>query len=534
MQMSTEPRVLPDLARIGAARFGSRTALGSLSSPTALTYQELLERTRRAAAGLRARSLTMGDRVLLVAEGRPEWPVALFAILEAGGIAVPIPASTAPPAVAAIASHAKARWTVVSEATARLASALGDARLVMLEELTRSGPGNDPVASPSSAEDGVAMLAFTSGSTTAPRAVELTHRNLLADLRSLLAMRRAEPGDAFLSMLPPAHLFELVGGLFGPLACGARVVYAGVPLPNRIVAALREERITHALAVPALLDALHQEVLDGLALAGLLEAARRHQRPSQTVRWFGEELAQLQKEWIRENVRDRIGSTFHTVVVGGAAVDPSWAEVLRPRGIALEVGYGLTEAGPIVSVGRAGECPPDSVGRPLPGIDVRVDDGGEILVRGDNVMRGYFEDPRATGEMLQGGWLHSGDQGHLDDRGFLFIDGRLKEVMVTAAGETLYPEEVEPYYESPQFSEWCVVGLRGPDGNDVPTLVVVVAANSPRELVEREYASLRAAAPARCRVAGVLVLDRPLPRTALGKVRRRALAQSLSADQERP
>ena len=288
---------------------------------------------------------------------------------------------------------------------------------------------------------------------------------------------------------------------------------------------------------------------------------------------------------VRTAVRARIGDSLRVLCVGGAAVDPAWARVLAPLGIRLEVGYGLSEAGPIVSLGLAGVCPADSVGRPLPGVDVRVDGRGEIHVRGPSVMRGYWDDPVGSAEALSGGWLCTGDLGRLDAQGFLFVSGRLKDVIVTASGETLYPEEIEPHYASPLFAEHCVVPVRGRQGtfeatrgveprrraftdgavaaagarrraaalapppprplpaahpdvpargrqpNDEPTLAV---APTRREITDEELAAavarLRASAPARGRVAGFLRRAEPLPRTALGKLRRRVLADALATE----
>lgn len=533
--MSKDLHLLPDLIREGARRFPAEPALGRMQGRqpgvSELTYAELHEHVRRGAAALQATGLAPGDRVLLLMEGRPEWAAAFFAILEAGLVAVPMPASTSPESAAAAARYAEVRACALSEKTLALAGALAGVRHVSLDDLFASE--RCPPAPASAGEQDVALLAFTSGSTARPHAVELTHANLLSNLRALLVLGRAEPGDAFLSMLPPAHLFELVVGLFWPIACGARVIYAGALLPNRLVEALRKRRITHALAVPALLDALYEEVLDELVDAGVLDEARRRQRPAETARWLRQEMHTAEMDRIREGLRARIGPAFHSLLVGGAALDPVWAELLPPLGISLEVGYGLTEASPIVSVGRSGACPAGSAGRPLPGIDVRVDERGEILVRGLNVMRGYFREPEATAAALEGGWLHTGDHGSIDEEGFLFVTGRLKEAMVTAAGETLYPEEIEPYYESPLFAEWCVVPLRGPHGNDVPTLLVVAAGpHATLEALRQECDRLRAAAPARCRVAGMRQIEGRLPRTALGKIRRRALAATLDRDKE--
>jgi long-chain acyl-CoA synthetase len=516
---------LPDLVRRSAERYADAVALAPVpGNGTGWSYEHLHALMERGAAQLESAGLAPGDRVLLYLESCAAWPVALFAILEAGLVAVPLAADTPLATAAAVAALAGTRLAVLGNRTRGLAAIRGDVRYLTVEQLlqpesTTRHPDRKPPPE-------VALLAFTSGSTREPRAVELTHANLLANLRSLLQVRRAAPGDSFLSMLPPAHLFELMTGLLGPLACGARIVYATSLLPHRVVDALRDERITHALSVPALLDVIYEEVVNQLVDVGAAQAAARGQSVAETARRLQQELDVAERQRLHASVRERIGTSFHTLAVGGAAFDPAWATVTAAVGVRLEVGYGLTEASPLVSIGLAAECPPRSAGRPLPGVEVKVDEIGEILVRGPNVMRGYFGDPANTAAVLQDGWLRTGDHGRLDDNGFLFITGRLKEVLKTAAGETLYPDEVEPYYDSPLFAERCVAALPGPHGNDLPTLFVVAASAAIDERELRQvFEDLRAAAPSRFRVADMVPLAGPLPRTPLGKVRRRSVAQ---------
>jgi long-chain acyl-CoA synthetase len=518
---------IPDVVRRSAERYPDAPALAPVPGLAGgWSYAQVRALLERGAGALRDLDLAAGQRVLLLAEPGAAWPVAFFSILEAGLVAVPLPAQTPPATAATVAAFCGARAAILGQRSSALAARNG-LRCLPVEQLLQAKPtpgrvggahGPGPVPE-------LAVLAFTSGSTSQPRAVELTHANLLANLEALLCVRQAAPGDSFLSMLPPAHLFEAMVGLLGPLACGARVVYAASLLPHRVLAALRDEHITHALSVPALLEVLYEEVVNELVDAGVLDPSRRHQSPAETARRLRHEMAEPERTALRKSIRERIGTSFHTLVIGGAALDPAWAEITAALGLRLEVGYGLTEASPIVSLGLACHAPPGSAGRALPGVEVRVAADGEILVRGPNVMRGYFQDPDATAAALQDGWLHTGDHGHLDDEGFLFITGRLKEVLVTAAGETLYPEEVEPYYDSPLFAERCVAGLPGPQGNDLPTLFVVPASPDVGEPeLRRAFEDLRAAAPARLRVPQMVRLAGPLPRTALGKIRRRSLA----------
>jgi long-chain acyl-CoA synthetase len=167
----------------------------------------------------------------------------------------------------------------------------------------------------------------------------------------------------------------------------------------------------------------------------------------------------------------------------------------------------------------------------LESLQIQIAAQGEILVKGPSIMKGYFKDPQATRDALRDGWLQTGDRGRLDEAGFLFVEGRIKEAMVTGSGETIYPEDIEPWYEDPVFAEVCVAALPGPDGNDLPTLFAVPADEAVTgEQLEDVFKGLKASAPDRLKAHQCIRLDRPLPRTATGKVLRRLVA---AAYQER-
>jgi long-chain acyl-CoA synthetase len=539
--MTPRLSTLTDIVRTGADRFPDRVALQSAraAGPAArggaddLTYSQLRDRVRRLGRALRARGLDRGDRVLLTAPASPDWLVAFFGILDGGLVVVPVPEAVGAPLVAAVAAHTGARLCLTGPRQHDLAAAFQGvpcaAVAALLDGHGFDGDGGvDPGGAGTGGDDRLAVLAFTSGSTSRPRAVELTHANLIANLRSLLSARGSTEPETLLSMLPPAHLFELVVGQLAPLAVGGRIVYAGTLLPNRLVDAIRAHEVTRVLVVPALLDALCREVVGSLIEQGAVPSiCRDSSAVSMSLKLRRLDSAALGR--LRQAVRGCLGARFRAVGLGGAAIGPGWSEVLGAAGVTMDVGYGLTEAGPLVSLGWAADCPAGSVGRALPGVDVRIDANGEILVRGAGVMRGYFASPAMTAGAIDDGWLRTGDRGHLDAAGFLYIAGRTKEVIVTPAGDTLHPEEIEPYYASRIFAEHCVAPVPGPDGNDVPVLVAVpkqrdVAA----AVVDREFDDLRAAAPPRYRVAAMLRRDQPLPRTLLGKLKRRELGNSLA------
>jgi long-chain acyl-CoA synthetase len=500
-------------------------ALEDATGSRRVTYGALWSSVERAAAVLRARGLQPGDRVLLAADAGPDWMTGFLSISHAGLVAVPIPAATPAALARLVVMFAGVRAWISDRADDDLSAALSNLpRFLPADLATATVP---PLTTRPSDPDATAVLVFTSGSTTRPRAVALSHAALRANLRALLAARQAGPDEALLSTLPPSHAYELVAGQLAPLAAGARVVYAGVPLPNRIVEAVRTRAITRMVMVPALFEALVRDVIDGLIAHGAVEEACRTLAP----RDLAVELRDRAPEAIarlRTAIRDRVGPSLRTVTIGGAAIDPAWADVLAMAGIDLDVGYGLTEAGPVVAMGRASHCPPGSVGQPLPGVQVRIDADDEVLVRTESAMQGYAGDAAATAAAFDGPWLRTGDRGRVDANGFLFITGRIKEAMVTSAGETIYPDEIEPFYVSPLFAECAVVPAAGADGNDQPTLVVVPATESTdTDTIRRAVAELTAAAPARLRIHGFTCRTLPLPRTSVGKIRRRALADEL-------
>ncbi|MHC4953407.1 MAG: AMP-binding protein [Planctomycetota bacterium] len=456
---------LPDLLHASAECFRARPVVGEM------TYGEL-----QAAVCLRAHELrhefATGTPVVLDGPAGPEWITEFFAIIEAGLVAVPL-----------LPGMDRAR----------------------VERLV----GNAPV------EAGTALLVCTSASEIKPVIVRHTHASLLADHRALLAARRVDPGDTLLSVLPPAHLFELMAGLLGPIACGARIVHQGVPLPHRILARIRAESVCRVLLVPALFEMIVRALVDEKPSPAATLAAKLRRHPDPRA--------------LRRTAREALGDAFDAFVVGGAALDPAWKEIAGLLGFRLEVGYGLTEAGPIVALGDAAELPVGSCGRPLPGIEVKVGGCGEILVRGPNVMAGYHGDRRATAAAFRNGWLRTGDRGRLDRDGCLYIDGRIKDAIVPSTGETFWPPEIEEHYASELFAEFCVAPRRAADGNDEAVLFVV-----PRDgdhgTIEREFHRLRRAAPKRARVKRMRIVDGPFPRTVGGNVRRRDLARDREHD----
>jgi long-chain acyl-CoA synthetase len=449
----------------------------------------------RLAGGWRAEGFERGDVVAVVAEGGVPFALALLSASRAGLATLVVDPRSSPEEAALACERARAKAWVPCGSVA-LAAPPG-IRTFPFDESGCPALATGESATAASCDPGApAILLATSGTSGRARVVALTAANLLADLEGAFEVHPAAPDDVFLSLLPVSHAFGLVPGFLGPLWIGASVVFPTARNPHRLLDLAREERVTQVFVVPALLRMMAEEIRDAADGRRLLD-----------------------------EIRTRLRSIF----CGGAPLAPDLAREIVSAGLPLWIGYGLTETSPIVTLGPAAGSPPGSCGRPIPGIEVRVDpESGEVLVRGPIVMRGYAGDAEATAAALRDGWLHTGDRGRLDAEGHLFLEGRLGEIIVTAGGEKLSPEEIEGAYRSDLFAEICVVGLPDPErgGGEFPVLVAVPRDGKDDRALREEYVRLSIRAGRR-RAKQLVVRREPLPRTRTGKVRRDLVRQRL-------
>ncbi len=489
-----------------------------------------------------------GDRVALWANGSPEWVLAMFALHRLGAVAVPLDPQWPPQEVEQAARFAGAKLIC---AAPRLAAGLAGTDLPVVE-LARPlvpEPGVGPLpgaAAPPAAvgPDDLALLVFTSGTTVAPKAVPLSHGNLLANLRDLVPLMRLSR-ERMLSVLPIHHVFELMVGLLVPLAGASSISYVAEIKPAEISWMMATTRPTVLVAVPRLLELLHggirRSVAAGGPLLGLL-----FRTLFALSRLTGGRYGRL----LFGKVHRRFGGALRRIVTGGAALEPGLGRSFELMGFEVAEGYGMTETAPVLTVNPWGAGRLGSVGVPLPGVELELrplasetDDevppgsrAGEVWVRGANVMAGYYASPEATSKVLRDGWLNTGDVGHLDADGYLWLSGRTRDVIVTAAGKNVHPEEVEARYRGlPGVDELAVVGLPEPRGRGERVSAVVVP--SPGEGSEEErLEGIRAAIAARSagvpsyqRIGGVELWRGELPKTTTFKVRRGRLRAALLA-----
>ncbi len=479
--VSVRPATLHEAFFESAERHADKAALkGSGGLGRSYTYGEAADLVRRFAAGLRTAGLAELGEIGLLSENRPEWPLAHLGILAAGCTVVPIDANLRDKEISYIAGHAHLGAIICSRRFEDLVADLPGVRLISLEEDSAHGwlkllgqPDDLPCV-----ESEVAALIYTSGTTGTPKAVELTHRNILANFVGIENAIRFDEEDTFLSVLPLHHMFETSTGYVTALLSGCTVVYARSLKSKDILEDIRHNEVTIMCGVPLLFEKMYHSIRKGIAAApSSRRILFRSLYGSSVVAWqTGVKLGKTLFKGMRE--RAGLGS-IRLFVSGGAAISPKICRFFNMIGFDFLQGYGLTECSPVVSFNRPDNIKFGSVGPPLDNIEVDIyapghDGVGEVIVRGESTTRGYRDNPAATAELLRDGWLFTGDLG-LMAGGHLWITGRRRNLIVSAAGKNIYPEELEEKLMAiAEISEAVVFGRpkEGRQGEEVRALIV--------------------------------------------------------------
>jgi long-chain acyl-CoA synthetase len=511
-----------------------------------VSYAALDRRAERLARGLAAIGVCHGDRVALLCETRAEWTLLDVAIAKAGACSVPLhPQGSRAESEHAVV-HAEARAVIAETADhVELARNFAGARerpLVAIDAPQADADSLEALAAhgdawagelPPIAPDDRFTILYTSGTTGTPKGCVHTHATYAAALRMTAQIGSIVAGDVSYLWLPLAHVFgREVQSL--TLAVGGCVAYFGGDR-TRVLDELEQQRPTFFAAVPRIYEKAYDRAVARLAAAGLeLDAAAiRH---GLAARLDGSEVdAQLEAGPFRL-VRELFGGRLREGWIGAGPLARDVLELLFASGVPVYEGYGLTETAAASTIGTAGRLRLGTVGRALPGIDVRVHEG-EILLRGPNVFHGYHRDPGATAKVIRDGWLHTGDIGTVDEDGYVRITGRIKDVILTSGGKNVVPGPWEDEVRrSPLVEEVVVLGDRRP----YLVALVVPATPGARDCEQGIAACVEAANATRPRWAQVrrfALLERPLSReagelTATGKVRRPTVAAHRAAQLE--
>ncbi len=449
------------------------------------------------ALGLLGLGLEPGDRVALLAETRLEWAQVDFGILSAGLVSVPIYPTLTPHTVTHILNDSGAKVLIAADPlqagkACDVRRERRDLKVVVMDEAAlatdalsledlrdegRRMQEREPARWRRRAEsvtaDDLATVIYTSGTTGPPKGVMLTHCNIVANVEAGLQMFDFRPDDVCLSFLPLSHILERMAGLYCMWRAGVTIAYA--ESVDTVPQNLLEVGPTVMVSVPRLYEKMYARIMDTALRGGFpkkqiffwargvgLERTRLELAKEPVGAWLDFRY-RIARKLVFAKLKARTGGRLRFFVSGGAPLAREIAEFFHAAGLPILEGYGLTETSPVLAVNTFDHLKLGTVGRPVPGVEIRIAEDGEILARGPNVMKGYYHMPEATAECMAGGWFHTGDIGHLDEEGYLVITDRKKDLLVTAGGKNVAPQPIENALKTDKFiSEAVVIGDRRP------------------------------------------------------------------------
>ena len=542
------------------------------------TYAELRYMAESIGAWLVERGIQPGARIAILADNHPRWVAAYLGIIAAGATAVPLDTAYHADQVEKLLRDSGSLLLICDGKHLQVASeAVSSLNVELLltnaaSEIQTDSTANDPGSTHSEylrrtaiadldsifalqhgdfkvvprGPDDIASLLYTSGTTADPKGVMLTHANLLAEAEAVFAWAHIGPQDAILGVLPLFHVLSQMANLLLPLVAGARAVFLSTLNTTELLRALQERQITAFAVVPQFFYLIHERIFKEVQQRkGVARFAfRRMMRLNAFTRGLGVNLGRF----LFGRIHKLFGLRMRYLVTGGSRFEPKIGRDFYALGIDVVQAYGLTE-----TCGGAFVNPPDdnvigSVGKPLKGVEAKImdaqasDDGapasGEILIRGPIVMKGYWNRPDATADVLKDGWLYTGDLGHFDANGNLFITGRKKDVIILSNGKNVYPEEIEAHYlQSPIIKELCVVGIEEGAGSE--KLYAVIVPNfevlrqrkvvNTKEVIRFDVEGLSAKLASTKRISGYEIWQEDLPRTTTRKLKRFEIQKRLGA-----
>ena len=449
-----------------------------------VTYGQVVERAFGFARELERRSVGKGDRIMLWGENSAKWAAAFFGCALRGVVVVPMDDGASVDFARRVCGQVGAKLVV---ATGRHREELGGSFLptLGLEELPQSSQEPSPGGRDMPGRDDILQIVFTSGTTADPKGVVITHSNVLAnigplekEIRAYLKYEHFVHPVRFLNLLPLSHVFGQFLGMFLPPLMGGTVIFQNELKPSEVMNTIRRERVSVLVCVPRVLQSLKHKLERDIEDRGHLEKFRQRFAGAKDKHF-------LRRWWIFRAIRRQFGWKFLAFISGGAALDSDTEEFWGRLGYAVIQGYGLTETTSLISVNHPFRLGKGSIGKVLPGREVKLAEDGEILVKGGGVASGYWNSAGSHGVSDEQGWYHTGDIGALDAAGNLYFKGRKKEVIVTPGGTNVHPGDLEAaLLKQPEVKDCVVVGVER-DGNAEPYAVVILRNASDLESVVR-------------------------------------------------
>jgi long-chain acyl-CoA synthetase len=504
---------LQDVLVEGAARFDRRPAL--LIRPFFRTrtwrYRDLGTIVPRAARVLADVGIGPGDRVIVWSVNRPEWGIAFFALQHLGAVAVPLDVRHTIDFGQKIVAQTEAKAVLASRQTEASAHQLG-LPIVWVESLPDDARRADPIPATPVTSETLAEIVFTSGTTGEPKGAMLSHGNLVASATAMTAVLSFGHRDRLLSVLPLSHLYEQVLGFIGPLIVGASIVYPVSRQPAVLVRTFRDFKVTVLLIVPQglrLIDSAIERRVDQSGKRAQFERLHRIAR----------HVPRRIRRLLFRPVLAQFGGRLHTIGVGASALEVDVAQRWTDMGVDVLQGYGATEMGPVVSFTRPDRNVLGTVGEPIPGVEVRIADDGEILARGPGRFSGYWRNPDATAAAIDAdGWYHTGDLGAVTEGGMLTFRGRKKDMLALPDGQKVYAADVEAVLaEDSRIKDVAIVGWPLGPGLKVHAVLLLEDPSCEAEVVATANAKL---APHQMIRGSTVWPDEDLPRTHTLKIRK--------------
>ena len=520
-----------------------------------LTYRDFQERAHPLAKALQDVGFSSGDRASIIMTNQSKWLISAYAVFFAGGVLVPLDYKLTPDEQWQLLKHSGATVLITEYPIWRqLSVSAGRAAANQQTVLVTEAPPNTELAGAKRWEEfrsqgepafvprkriDTACIVYSSGTGGRPKGCMMTNENYLEQCVALTSLYPFWPGVRYLSILPTNHAIDFMVGFFGPFTCGAAVVHLRTLRPEYVREAFPKYKITYVSLVPLVLKNLQKGLQ---ARFDALPAAKRKvfdaliainkmltkSRPRLSV-----------SRLLLKQVHEAFGGHLRNIIVGGAFTEPQTLQFFYDLGIPVANGYGLTEAGTAITVNDLKPFRADTVGKPLPGMEVRIlnaaSDGiGEVAVRSKTVMAGYLNDPELTAETIVDGWLMTGDLGKFDEHGHLQLSGRKKNMIVTEEGKNIYPEDIESAFEGLPVKEFCVFAAnyiwpkRSMTGERLVLALHLEQGQSYSDELRREINTRNQRLLNYKRVHGIVLLEEDFPRTASLKIKRNVLAERLA------
>jgi long-chain acyl-CoA synthetase len=526
-----------------------------------LTYLQFKEAALPLAAALQEKGLGAGEHAAIIMSNQSKWLISAYAIFHSGAVLVPLDYKLTAREQMELLTHSESRFLITEYHLWRSMQASAEfsrwtpPQVVLVTDAPAGAPTDgcirweearstlEPSFVARGRED-AACVVYSSGTAGRPKGCVLTHDNYLEQCSSLTSLFPFWPGVRYLSILPTNHAIDFMVGFIGPFVCGACVVHLRTLRPEFIREAFVRYQITYVSVVPLVLKNLEKSMRG--KFAGLPLGRRKILNLLLTLnRAFTRKRARVRlSRRLLPQVHAAFGGELLAIFVGGAFMEPSTLQFFYDLGIPVANGYGLTEAGTAVTLNDFRPFRADTVGKPLPGVALRIlepdEQGiGEVAVRSRTVMSHYFKDPELTAETIVDGWLMTGDLGALDPAGHLHLFGRKKNMIVTEGGKNIYPEDIEKAFEDVAAKEYCVFAAdyiwpkRELGGEQLVMVLRLEPGQTLSPLLRREIERRNRTLPDFKRVQAILVWEHDFPRTASLKIRRNVLAGAIRESQDR-